>query len=905
MKTNKILLLIILLFASIKNSNATDIDGTSNIAHINWHYRFNQAGTSDNATGFVRLKEGFTVPADTSVTLDVTAPVSSGIDLEDTGKIILDADLFLDSSVTLSNSGIIHGKGNTIFLCGDLTIPANTDLKFTNSTIIDGMEHDLILGNNAQLLIESQLVDSQTTLTLKNLTLKNTVNTVNNPPIRCFDWYSNLALENVKIKTNDDFAFRNGHLFVHNDVVFSGSSKFIYNSAVPSYITPHSCLKFDPGTTFEYYPSSTNKDLFVMSDETSILFLNGCTLQTTNTGIRLAKGSLWFDNKVTLTSNVTLNLSTLESTTWQNHGTNVFSAEWSPNGKYLAVAGENSAQDLIIYEWDGSILTQVTTKNFGTRAYSAKWHPDGKYLAIGGLNSTEDVVIYKWDGSSLTKITSKDHGARARNLVWSPNGKYLAVVGDNSSNDIIVYEWDGSSLTQIATQAHGSYANAVDWSPDGNYLAIGGYLATYDLVLYEWNGSSLTQVAAEDYGSVNSLNWSPDGLYLAVGGSNSSQDLTIYLWNGSTLTQVTTKDHGTQVLSANWTSDGKYLAVGGQNDPNDLIIYKWDGSSLTQITSKDHGTGVFSVAWWSPDGKYLAVGGTNNPYNIIVYTATYSYNSSTQPFSNSIIFGDSSRGSDFDLDVSLFAGARVELDGFLYHDSISNLDFANKIASFVLSNTNSRIQLPNTKNITGRNHQSILLDNKNETCDIDDNSIFGFADNDRKPAEESFELIDDLVIPDNFNITFAHNGIIDGQGHSLILGRMSQLLVDGGVTLTLKNLTLKNSLNTIAHPPIRCMDWYSQLTLDNVKLAFSNDFHFTTGQLFIHNDVVVTGTSKFVYNSVRPSYIASHACLNFEPETTFEYYPSSTNKDLFVMSDETSILFLNGSTLRTTNTGMR
>jgi hypothetical protein len=90
-------------------------------------------------------------------------------------------------------------------------------------------------------------------------------------------------------------------------------------------------------------------------------------------------------------------------------------------------------------------------------------------------------------------------------------------------------------------------------------------------------------------------------------------------------------------------------------------------------------------------------------------------------------------------------------------------------------------------------------------------------------GNHSLILNGNLQIPDNSVFEFASSGIFDGQGHDVILGKYAQLLVDGGVTVTFKNMTIRNTLNTISCPPIRCMDWYSQACFDNVIFAFNDD----------------------------------------------------------------------------------
>ncbi len=169
----------------------------------------------------------------------------------------------------------------------------------------------------------------------------------------------------------------------------------------------------------------------------------------------------------------------------------------------------------------------------------------------------------------------------------------------------------------------------------------------------------------------------------------------------------------------------------------------------------------------------------------------------------------------------------------------------------------------------------------------------------------------DLTIPASTVIHIGDRIVIDGQGHKLILGGRSQLFVDTGATLTLKNLIVQGTLNSPGSPAIQCASSKSQLCLDNVELALPNDFYFNQGSMFVHNDVAVTGTSAFFYSSCQPSFITSGAKLYFDVGTTLDFYPSTTGtpsllaKDLLFMADPTSQLYLNGCTLKSTYTGFR
>jgi 6-phosphogluconolactonase (cycloisomerase 2 family) len=180
----------------------------------------------------------------------------------------------------------------------------------------------------------------------------------------------------------------------------------------------------------------------------------------------------------------------------------------------------------------------------------------------------------------------------------------------------------------------------------------------------------------------------------------------------------------------------------------------------------------------------------------------------------------------------------------------------------------------------------------------------------------------DLTIPAGQILHIGGRIVIDGRGNRLILGKSSQLFVDAGSTLTLRNLVLQSTQNNPGNPPVKCgaagsAASCSNLCLDNVELALANDFWFSRGQMFIHNDVAITGTSALVYSSCQPSFITSGAHLYFDVGTTFSVAPATftdcpytfhstyTASNFIHMADATSMLIFNGSSFFTTPTGLR
>ena len=654
-----------------------------------------------SASGFVRMDNGFTVTVTnlgaeskigSSVILDTCISVSGAIDLRETNTIFLQSDLILDHGVTFSSGGNIYGYDRSVILHGDLTIPDGKIIHTGGRVVIDGNGHKILLGDSSQLF-----VDTDATLTLRNLVLQNTKNQPGHPAVQCASSGSKLCLDDVELALADDFYFNRGQMFVHNDVAVTGTSAFVYRSTNSSYITADSTFYFNPNTTFEFRPSNVEtpnplaQNLLVMQDATSQFYLNGCALKATMTGMRLTKGQLIFDNKVTITSAAQLELKDTGSWVYMNYGDTVGSVKFSPDGRYIAAGYDYSTSGYDIYIYDLS-LNSVAYANYDGSIKSINWSPDGRYLAIGGAtnSSGDELQIYKFDGSLLTLVLSQSYGHEYSPTVfsvnWSPDGRYLAIGGQfpTSEKELQVYRFDGVSLSLVADQygqIEFSAVLSVNWSPDGRYLAEGEYcLSGGKLRVYGFDGSSLSLVdEAGSFNSLESISWSPDGCYLAVGGNG---DIQVYYFDGSSLSFAVGETFGNDVSSVNWSPDGRYIAIGGgYPDPghSQLEIYSFDSWNwiLNLIASQSYGTeeeGWVESVNWSSDGNNLATGGgtmVSNHGEIDIYTLQYGPETYGQSISNSIVFGNSSLGLDYDLNVRVLAGAQAIVDGILNDDNVN------------------------------------------------------------------------------------------------------------------------------------------------------------------------------------------------------------------------------------------
>jgi hypothetical protein len=103
--------LFFVLFCIATTMQAAPLNGTAAVVYEASSYAF---ANGDYARGFVRLNNGCSVPAGSTVNFNILVPVAGDINLNTTGKITLEGDLCLTSSATISTGGIIDGKGECI-----------------------------------------------------------------------------------------------------------------------------------------------------------------------------------------------------------------------------------------------------------------------------------------------------------------------------------------------------------------------------------------------------------------------------------------------------------------------------------------------------------------------------------------------------------------------------------------------------------------------------------------------------------------------------------------------------------------------------------------------------------------------------------------------------------------------
>ncbi|MCX5921738.1 MAG: hypothetical protein NTX86_00175 [Candidatus Dependentiae bacterium] len=157
---------------------------------------------------------------------------------------------------------------------------------FQGNCIIDGNGYTLDVSH-----LQNFTISSGATLQLKDMNLYG----VSGTRVQCTDSTGVLQLRDMTLTQTGNYTFANGAFTIQGDVLFTGTSNFIYSSSKTSTINSNATLTFDNFMTFSYAPSVASNSLLAMTDNTSSLNLLNTSLFVSTAGLRLTRGNLMIE----------------------------------------------------------------------------------------------------------------------------------------------------------------------------------------------------------------------------------------------------------------------------------------------------------------------------------------------------------------------------------------------------------------------------------------------------------------------------------------------------------------------------------------------------------------------------------------------------------------------------------
>ncbi len=281
--------------------------------------------------------------------------------------------------------------------------------------------------------------------------------------------------------------------------------------------------------------------------------------------------------------------------TLNGHQGEVYFATFSPDGKTVAVAGEDGSVKL----WNPETgHERAALRRHTSCVNELAYTPDGRRL----LTVSCDKTVRIWDVASCTEqgIVSTESGPVLA-LALSPDGTQFATAGEPATIRI----WDLKTLNEVAATKIKN-ANRIDlirYCKDGRLLNNGSdslSLSTLKNGRFESNSLKTT----DDVDGVRAMDFSPDGRLLACSEFHGGTVRVVLVDVEHAKKPDMLMDFKTTIVRAlAFSHDGKTLAIGS----DDRLIQIWDVPSRRLITTLvGHDERVNSLAFSPDDGRLVS-----------------------------------------------------------------------------------------------------------------------------------------------------------------------------------------------------------------------------------------------------------------------------------------------------------
>jgi WD40 repeat protein len=277
----------------------------------------------------------------------------------------------------------------------------------------------------------------------------------------------------------------------------------------------------------------------------------------------------------------------------EKHNDGVRSVNFSPDGRYIVTASEDSTVRL--WGIDGKEIKKIPVKNQFFR--SAIFSPDSK--AIAAITANNTIKVWGIDGREIITIKGQDREQYMSGISFTPDGKFIAAPSqDNKVNLVKFWNIQGQLIKTFSGHQYNIWS--ISCSPDSKTIAtadLGGTVKIWSI-----DGREIKTFKAGE-NSIFGVSFSPDGNTIATAGG----DNTVRLWNLEGKEIRTLGKHNNSVISVSFSPDGKTIASASADKT--VKLWSLDGKELN--TLRGHSYYVFSASF-SPDGKMIASASADN-----------------------------------------------------------------------------------------------------------------------------------------------------------------------------------------------------------------------------------------------------------------------------------------------------
>jgi WD40 repeat protein len=230
----------------------------------------------------------------------------------------------------------------------------------------------------------------------------------------------------------------------------------------------------------------------------------------------------------------------------------LWTTDWSPNGKYIAIGG--NVDTLKIYtEGNLQLYKSFPVKNTITRI---KWHPSMNVVAVTTQMSDEKSFIFNLETNEKIELNGiSSEGARG--VGWNYTGEYLAIA--DNDGQVLIFNTKGEMIRKFVNQISSTKGiTAIAWHPKKNILAtVADKIRFLDL-------------------------------------------------NGNLIKSIKHRPEDVMLLSIAWHKSGNFFVIGDYGDEKDKSLLQYWSEQGELIISIDISKGEYRNLAWNPKGDRLA-----------------------------------------------------------------------------------------------------------------------------------------------------------------------------------------------------------------------------------------------------------------------------------------------------------
>jgi WD40 repeat protein len=285
----------------------------------------------------------------------------------------------------------------------------------------------------------------------------------------------------------------------------------------------------------------------------------------------------------------------------------IWATEWSNDGKYVALGGDDS----MLWVYSAENYSLLRTFKMNSMIMGLSWHPKEQLLAIATRRGVSLLSL-----PERTVYDVPDIHVGGRGISWNYNGELLALADGNGVVQLMNKK--GKVLRSIKKHNNNGYMT-IDFHPKKNIMVTG----SDEVILFDTSGTQLKMFKHRNVATgILTVRWHPSGEFFALGDYGHDKEgiptlLQFWKEDGTRIKEIRDGSKaefrnirwnhaGTMLATASdmlriWSSEGKLLATGVSPDDN-LWGVAWNRDD-TRIITGTYGTG--RVKLWSSNAALI------------------------------------------------------------------------------------------------------------------------------------------------------------------------------------------------------------------------------------------------------------------------------------------------------------